>query len=201
MKLNILLVSAGVAVATALAGGMISQAQPARPAAVFTADGKMQYPKDYRTWVYLSTGMDMAYVENDGMAGHHMFDNVFVDRASYDGFQKTGHWPEGTTFMLEVRLGQGQGSINKKGQFQTTVLAREAHVKDKRFKSGWAFFGFNGEGPGTVQAQDSQCNQCHEQHGAVDTTFVQFYPTLLPVAKAKNTFSAAYLAEEKGAVK
>jgi hypothetical protein len=30
----------------------------------------------------------------------------------------------------------------------------------------------------------------------VDTTFVQFYPTLLPIAKAKRTLSASYLKEE-----
>ena len=29
------------------------------------------------------------------------------------------------------------------------------------------------------------CYSCHEQHGAVDTTFVQFYPTLIDAAKQK----------------
>jgi len=29
----------------------------------------------------------------------------------------------------------------------------------------------------------------------VDTTFVQFYPTLLPVAQAKGTLSAEFLKE------
>jgi hypothetical protein len=31
----------------------------------------------------------------------------------------------------------------------------------------------------------------------VDATFVQFYPTLLPISEAKATLGAAYLAEEK----
>ena len=48
---------------------------------------------------------------------------------------KTGAWPEGSVFMLEVRRGATKGSINKRGQFQTGVLGTEAHVKDKRFKS------------------------------------------------------------------
>ena len=47
--------------------------------------------------------------------------------------------------------------------------------------------------------QTSGCNTCHEQHGAVDTTFVQFYPTLLPTALERKTMSAAYLAEEAAA--
>ena len=42
------------------------------------------------------------------------------------------------------------------------------------------------------QAQDAQ-------HAAVDTTFVQFYPTLLPVAERMKTLSAGYLADEKTA--
>ena len=40
------------------------------------------------------------------------------------------------------------------------------------------------------------CYSCHEQHGAVDTTFVQFYPTLIELAKQKGTLSPSYKAEE-----
>ena len=41
----------------------------------------------------------------------------------------------------------------------------------------------------------ASCYSCHSEHAAVDTTFVQFYPTLLPIAKAKGTLSAAYQKE------
>ena len=43
--------------------------------------------------------------------------------------------------------------------------------------------------------QSVACYACHTAHAAVDTTFVQFYPTLLPTAQAKSTLSPAYLAE------
>ena len=198
------LVSAAVlGAAVSLAGVLASQAQAPKPVARYTADGKMEFPADYRTWVFLSAGVDMSYSENAqaAAAGGHAFDNVFVDHAAYDGFMKTGRWPEGTVFALEIRRGSGKGSINKGGQFQTNRLAVEVHVKDKRFPSGWAFFPFRGEAPATVLPQTSDCNVCHQDHGAVDTTFVQFYPTLLPVAEAKKTFSEKYLAEEKLAVK
>jgi hypothetical protein len=33
----------------------------------------------------------------------------------------------------------------------------------------------------------------------VDTTFVQFYPTLLPIASSKDTLSVAYRREIEGA--
>ena len=57
------------------------------------------------------------------------------------------------------------------------------------------------EAPGNELPQTSDCNVCHQDHGAVDTTFVQFYPTLMPIAKAKGTLSDKYVAEEKAAVK
>jgi hypothetical protein len=199
------------ALAVALAGGLIatatSRAAPsfagtgaAAPALAYTPDGKFIFPKDYRTWVYLSTGMDMAYVEGPPRS-EHIFDSVFVNPEAYAVFQKTGTWPDKTVMVLEVRKGQGRGSINKNGVFQTDRLGAEVHVKDiARFKSGWAFFPA-GEGPTAALSQTSQCNVCHEQHGAVDTTFVQFYPTLLPTALEKKTMSAAYLAEEAATAK
>jgi hypothetical protein len=137
----------------------------------------------------------MAYLEGPPPS-QHTFDSVFVDPGAYASFQKTGTWPDKTVMVLEVRKGQSRGSINKAGVFQTDRVGVEAHVKDvARFKSGWAFF----NGAGGVQPQDSGCNKCHEAHGAVDTTFVQFYPTLLPKAQEMKTFSAAYLAEEAAA--
>ncbi|MBS0333058.1 MAG: cytochrome P460 family protein [Proteobacteria bacterium] len=194
-----LALSVGASLAAASRAATPSTAKAA-PAIAYTADGKLEYPADYRTWIYLSSGMDMAYVEGAGMADHHMFDNVFVNREAYEVFQRTGTWPDKTIFMLEVRGGEGRGSINKKGQFQGGVMGREAHVKDAaRFKSGWGFFPFGvKEEASTALPQTSGCNSCHEQHGAVDTTFVQFYPTLMPKAREMKTLAAAYLAEEKG---
>ena len=41
----------------------------------------------------------------------------------------------------------------------------------------------------------ANCYTCHEQHGAVDTTFTQFYPAALDVAKEKKTLSPAFMGE------
>jgi hypothetical protein len=186
--------------AGAFAAALASQAKepPSQPGPVrYTADGKLEFPGDYRSWVWLSSGMDMAYVEGPGMANMSMFDNVFVNREAYTAFQKSGTWPDQTIFMLEIRRGEQNGSINKRGRFQTGRLATEAHVKDARLKGGWGFFGFgSGEAAGQLIPQDRDCYSCHAQHAAVDNTFVQFYPTLLPIAQARKTLSAAYLAEE-----
>lgn len=193
---NIAAVAAIAAATGALA--FAATAAPKSVAAQFTPDGKLIFPKDYRTWVYLSTGLDMSYRDTaPGVA--HAFDSVFVNREAYDGYMKTGTWPNGTVMVLEVRKGQSKGSINQAGVFQTDLLGSEIHVKDTaRFKTdGWAFFPRRGgEEASKALPETSDCNVCHEKHGAVDTTFVQFYPTLMPKAQEMKTLAAAYLAEE-----
>jgi len=194
-------VLAGLTVAVAASVGLAALAGEAGPAR-YTADGKLEFPNDYRTWVYLSTGLDMSYTDKPSMPDMHMFDSVFVDREAYAAFQKTGTWPDKTVMVLEVRRGANNGSINKRGQFQTDRLATEVHVKDvTRFKDtgGWTFFGFGGgESPAQKLPTGAGCQACHEAHGAVDTTFTQFYPTLLPKAQAMKTLSANYLNDEAG---
>ena len=166
---------------------------------VYTDDGRLTLPEDYREWVYLSSGFDMSYSPMATM-DHHMFDNVFVEPGAYKAFLATGTWPDKTMLMLEARRAQGKGSINKSGHFQSTeVMGREVHVKDTaRFPDGWAFFGFDGTEPAKMIPRTASCYSCHASHAAVDNTFVQFYPTLLPIATAKGTLSAAYKAESEG---
>ena len=77
-------------------------------------------------------------------------------------------------------------------------MGLEAHVKDEaRFPGKWAFFDFDSpDKMGTLIPQGAPCYACHATHGAVDTTFVQFYTTLLPLAQKKSTLSEAFLKEE-----
>jgi len=165
----------------------------------YTSDGQLRLPENYREWVYLTTGFDMSY--NPAMRGmdHHMFDNVFVNPEAYQAFLKTGTWPDKTILVLEGRRAQNKGSINQAGQFQTDdVMAIEVHIKDEsRFggQGNWAFFGFGDEKTSKMISQTADCYSCHSQHAAVDTTFVQFYPTILSIAKSHNTLSPSYVKE------
>ena len=190
-----------LALAVLLAGATGVQTRAGGPSAAarYTSDGRMVFPADFRRWVYLSSGLGMSYVENAG-PGASVFDNVFVNPGAYEAFLTSGTWPNGTVMVLEHRLGEQKGSINRNGHFQGARAGIEVHVKDTaRFKGGWAFFSFPSEAPATIIAQSVSCYACHTAHAAVDTTFVQFYPTLLSVAKAKKTFSTAYLAETEAA--
>jgi hypothetical protein len=100
--------------------------------------------------------------------------------------------------LLEGRMAESKGSINKAGHFQTTdIMARSIHIKDEsRFPGKWAFFSFGGDSTAKAIPPDAVCYSCHQQHAAVDTNFVQFYPTLLEIAKKKGTLSPAYMKEE-----
>jgi hypothetical protein len=161
----------------------------------YTANGELKLPEQYREWVYLSTGMDMSYTAG-GNPDHHMFDNVFVNPAAYKRFHETGTWPDKTMLVLEVR-GAERTSINQRGNSQSgEVMGIEVHIKDEsKFPGKWAFFGFDNGKVGNLFPVGAACYTCHESHAAVDTTFVQFYPTLLPIAKSKGTLSAAYVKE------
>ena len=161
----------------------------------YTEKGQLKLPEQYREWVYLSTGMDMSYSAG-GTADHHMFDNVFVNPSAYKSFLQTGTWPDKTMLVLEVR-GAEQTSINKRGNSQSgEVMGVEVHIKDEgRFPGKWAFFSFDSGSVGNLFPSGAACYSCHQAHAAVDTTFVQFYPTLLPIAESKATLSAGYKGE------
>ena len=186
-----------LACAAGAAGAQPAAAPPAHGnsaslAASYTEDGKLRMPSDYREWIFLSSGLDMSYSESPSMADHSMFDNVFADPASYRSFVRTGRWPEGTMLLMETRGASEKGSINRHGRYQAGgVMGVEVHVKDsKRFAGGWAFFGFEGAEPAKARPASEACYSCHLEHGAVDTTFVQFYPTLLEIATQKGTLAA-----------
>ena len=179
-------------------------AKPAQAAAahppVYAANGDLLPVGNYREWIYLTSGVDMSYSPKP--ADMTMFDNVFVNPEAYRSFLATGTWPDKTILVLEVREAKSKGSINQHGHFQgTELMGFEAHVKDTaRFPGGWAFFDFDSpEKNGSLIPQGAPCYSCHAAHAAVDTTFVQFYPTLLPIAEMKKTFSESYLKDEAAA--
>ena len=166
----------------------------------YAANGDMLPPTNYRQWIYLTSGIDMSYSPKAAeMPDHSRFDNVFVNPTAYRSFLATGTWPDKTVLVLEVREAQTKGSINQRGHFQGAgIMGLEVHVKDQsRFPNRWAFFDFDSlDKNGTLIPEGAPCYTCHAAHAAVDTTFVQFYPTLLPIAQKKGTLSEAFLKEE-----
>jgi len=80
-------------------------------------------PQNYREWIFLSSGLGMTY--GALAAPEQRFDNIFVNRDAYRGFLETGHWPDQTILLLEVRSAESKGSFG----------ARRDEAS--RFWSGW----------------------------------------------------------------
>jgi hypothetical protein len=192
MTLTIKFLGASAAIwlaALAVGGAAMVMPDPSEPAAPirYDADGKLRRP-EYREWVFLGAGLDMTYGARAANAqpDHHMFTNVFVNPASYRAFMGSGRWPDKTIFILEVRHSGTDRRPNKAGLFQAEAVGLEAHVLDAA-RGGSRFYDFDGKRAGSPLGATSSCNTCHTEHGAVDNTFVQFYPELLTVARAKGT--------------
>ena len=181
----------------AVASSVLAQ-QP--PAPAFTSAGQLVRPLDYRSWVFVTSGLGMTYGPAKPAEGQPpLFDNVFVTRDAYDEFLRSGTWPDKTMFILEGRRAEANVSINNGGHTQGQMAFMEAAVKDTaRFKNtgGWGYFSFDSRG-GLVESAaalppTASCYACHSANTAVDNTFVQFYPELFAVAKARGTVKATY---------
>lgn len=181
------------------AGGLLTQqASHSAPAAEqpenargpqYDVQGRLVRPQNYREWIYLSSGLGMAYSPNP--SAPPAFTNVFVEPGAYRAFTATGRWPDKTMFVLEERASSSEGSINRSGHFQTGLQGLAVSVKDEsRFPEEWAYFSFGVNGSRASANPKDACWQCHNQHGAVDNTFVQFYPTLKPIATKFGTYKA-----------
>jgi hypothetical protein len=175
-------------------------AVPTPPGARFTSDGKLVRPADYRRWVYVSSGFGMSYNPDAGGNGAPAFTNVFVDPGAYDFFTAHGTWPDKTAFVLEIYSSASHGSINKKGNYQESLVALDVEVKDEsRFADKWAYFNFSNSAK-TASAMTpgkNGCWNCHEQNAAAEHSFVQFYPEFLKIAREKRTIKPTVHLEEK----
>jgi len=174
----------------AMGFGILRAAAPDSPSALpqYTDDSRLVRPESYREWIYLSSGMNMNYSPKPG--DHDMFTNVFVPQWAYKDFLSSGKWPDRTMFVVEERGAESKGSINKQGHYQgADLMGIGVEVKDEaRFPDKWAYFGFSSDAKLAQAAPKGACWRCHEDHAAVEHTFVQFYPTLKPVAQKFGTY-------------
>ena len=169
---------------------VVRAAAPESPSGVpqYTTDNHLLKPEDYRDWVFLSSGMNMNYSPQAG--DHDMFTNVFVPQWAYQEFLKSGTWPDKSVFVVEERGAESKGSINKQGHYQSSdLMGLGVEVKDeKRFPDKWAYFGFGSDATPAEARPKGACWRCHEDHAAVEHSFVQFYPTLKPIAQKFGTY-------------
>lgn len=163
----------------------------------YTEKGELIKPADFREWVFLSAGLGMNYnPQAAGAAAPNRppaFTNVYVNPSSYRAFMKSGQWPDKTMFILEIRASASEGSINRAGRYQTGVIAIEAEVKDRSRPLPWAYYDFGDTGDRAEPLpKTAACYECHSTKAAVEQSFVQFYPTLMDVARKLKTVNSGY---------
>jgi hypothetical protein len=159
------------------------------PKPQYDEKGQLLRPADYREWMFLSAGFGMNYSPEPG--GHELFTNVFVQRWAYNDFVNSGKWPEQTMFVIDERDTASRSSINQKGHYQTDLMGLAVEVKDSAHNPDkWAYYGYNADAKTAgAMPHGNGCWSCHDAHAAVEHTFVQFYPTLKPIAKKFGTYN------------
>jgi hypothetical protein len=183
-------VTAGIAVLVGITGlsFVLAGAAPAdeKPTTLveFTPDGKLKKPEGYRKWMYVGTPLTPNAL-NGGEAPFPDFHAVYIDPESYDHYQKTGEYRDGTVMIKELVAIGAKEAASGKGYFMGDFIGLEASIKDsKRFKDepgNWAFFTFGHKYPLKAEATKNPaaaCNQCHQTSAEKDFVFSQYYPVL-----------------------
>ena len=151
-------------------------------------------PTDFREWMFrhLRARHDLQPAHRrraHAQLHKRLREPVFVSRVHEDGSSGP---TRRCSFSRFARL-RARGRSTRAGTFSRTSWSIEASVKDEaRFPGKWAYFDFGRDMKPQVAAlpRTERCYACHADNGAVDNTFVQFYPTLLEVATKMGTVKA-----------
>ena len=149
----------------------------------FNTRGDLIRPEQIERWVFLGASLGMGYNKqipfNSDTPGN--FQTVLMEPQAYQMFDKTGQFPDGAMFALLFHRSETDISINQSGFVMGDPLALEIHLKDRaRFpETGFNFY-FFGENDGSARTRETpnDCTNCHIEHGAYQSVFTQFYPTL-----------------------
>ena len=177
-----------IVAAAAIAPGFANEA-PAAPKALsvaqLTSDGKLLKPADLANWVFLGTSLGMGYNPGSFNAARPgQFQVVLMEPNAYEQFIATRRYAPGTMLMLAFYDADTQKrSINQNGFTQSELTNYEIHLIDPgKAPDGRVFYMFNRDSTeGSPLPPGNGCVQCHNEHGAYDGTFAQFYPTIRPL--------------------
>jgi hypothetical protein len=189
MKSTFIRAVAIVATSAAMSASGIANDAPAAPkplsVARVTAAGKLLKPADLSQWVFLGTSLGMGY--NPGSfnaANPGQFQVVLMEPNAYRQFVQTRRYAAGTMLMLAFYdADQQKRSINQSGFTQSELTNYEIHLIDpEKGPDGRVFYLFDADSTeGNPLPPGNGCVRCHNDHGAYDGTFAQFYPAIRPL--------------------
>ena len=153
----------------------------------YTSGDELVRPESYREWIFLSSRLRVNIKASSGEG--ETFGDVFVSRSAYHQFRATGSWPDKTVFVLEKRMSWSKSSAEILDHYEADLIGISVEVKDTaRFPEKWAYFSFDSSTKTAKANPKAMCWQCHNGGGAVENTYVQYYPTLKPVAQQFGTY-------------
>jgi hypothetical protein len=170
----------------------VKGAQTSRPRYLpeYTPDGELILPKNFEEWVFVGSPLTPNAL-NGGQANFPEYHNVYIEPGSYEIYQKTHVFPEGTILFKELQLTlpaqNSDGSRTEpsgRGFFPGHLNGADVTVKDtKRFAAtgGWGYFNFNHHEPKAATAKlrpREECAYCHMASAKKDEVWTQFYPRL-----------------------
>jgi hypothetical protein len=170
--------------------------------AVFSPDGSVQLPSNYRRWQHVGTRVKTSgnSVLDGSKIGVPQVMNAFVEPNAFDEFRRTGQWPEGTRIVKEfstLKTGTGCNPASficstpfGFGLFESSYDGLGMMVKDStRFPADtghWGYFSFETKGTGRFPTiaplrPRAQCSACHEALASgSDYVFASTHIGLLP---------------------
>jgi hypothetical protein len=151
----------------------------------YVEEKQLVLPEGYQNWVFVGASLGLSYSEPARETGPGLFHHVYLQPEAFAHYQRTGQFPEKTMLVMELHRPEQKVSINKGGYFQGDRVGIEVAVKDReKFEEGWAYFDFaNGRRKQARAFPKNSCFSCHQQHGADDNVFTQFYPVLRAARK------------------
>jgi hypothetical protein len=168
--------------AAVLLTSSLALAQDNLGVAQYTENGELSRPGNLDEWIQTGASLGSEYSDepfdaaNPGTIG-----TVQMEPAAYRYFLENRKYADGTMFLLSFYRAEGHSEPQLPGFVQGPLMAQEIHVLDKtRFGDGHGFFLFpNANVQASTRIPDgNECVTCHNEHGAFDGTFVQFYPKL-----------------------
>src|SRR5919107_4297582 len=75
-------------------------------------------PEGYHTWPLVGASLGLSYAETPQGSGPGSFHRVYVNPSSYEVYGRTGTFPDGTMFILELYAAHEKTAPAKGGFFE-----------------------------------------------------------------------------------
>ena len=158
----------------------------------YDGEGKLLRPVGYEKWVVVGTSIGLGYSDGDKKDPNNpgTFHNVYLQPEAFDYYVENGEFPEQSVFIVTnnpSHPAKTKGAVSRLGFVAAPTSGLEIAIKDsKKYPDKWAYFMFHDkpdQSPSRVRSAEAaferkECFDCHQEHGAVDNVFTQFYSVL-----------------------